>query len=139
MGRIPIRLASRFVVDEPEGRRLFEGLHGLRIRVYELDENSRNTFNSGAEQLLRQLEKQGWEPTIVVREAGELVQVLVKLEEEVLQGMTIVVRENEEATVVNLIGELKPDDLLASMEFIDADLLQGFGGRPIDNPVKPVE
>ncbi len=133
VGRVPLRLAARFAMDTPEGQQLFRGLHGVRVRVYELDERSRSAFNRGAEQLLQQLENQGWEPAIVVRDAGELVQVLVKLEEEILQGMTIVVREKEEATVVNLMGELKPDDLFASAEFFDTDILQSLGDEPADN------
>ena len=132
VGRIPLRLVARFGVDAPDEQQLFRGLHGVRVQVYELDERSRGSFNRGAEQLLHQLEDQGWEPAIIVREAGELVQVLVKLNGETLQGMTIVVREHEEATVVNLMGELKPDDVLASAEFFDVDLLQSLGGEPMD-------
>ena len=133
VGRVPLRIAGRFAMDTPEGQQLFRGLHGVRVRVYELDERSRSAFNTGVEQLLQQLKNEGWEPAVVVREAGELVQILVKLEEEILQGMTIVVREKEEATVVNLMGELKPDDLLASAEFFDTDILQSLGNVPKEN------
>jgi len=132
VGRMPLQLAARFALDEPDDQQLLRGLHGVRVQVYELDERSRGKFNRGAEQLLHQLEDQGWEPAIVVREAGELVQVLVKLDGETLQGMTIVAREKEEATVVNLMGELKPDDVLASAQFFDTDLLQSLGGEAMD-------
>jgi hypothetical protein len=72
------------------------------------------------------LQRQGWEPVAVLREAGETVHMLLKpvVEDDGqrIAGLTVLVADQHEAVVVNVMGDLKPEFFSDTLVALDVDV-----------------
>ena len=69
----------------------------------------------------------GWQPVMLVREEGELVQMFSKTTTRGVQGLTIVSADDEEVVVVNVMGDIKPEhfgDVMVALDVDDAPDVQ---------------
>ncbi|MEE8338962.1 MAG: DUF4252 domain-containing protein, partial [Xanthomonadales bacterium] len=107
--------------ENPEAAELFKRLHGVRVSVFE-----NPSMNEGAVDYVKtissKLNQQGWESVVTVNTDDEQVRIFMKFNGENVEGITVMVLQEDEAVFVNVIGDLKPDELGKVMENFDIDL-----------------
>ena len=67
------------------------------------------------------LSDQGWESVVTVNSADEQVRIFMKLNDEAVDGITVMAVEENEAVFVNIIGDINPEEL-------SKVIIAGFGG-----------
>lgn len=122
VGASLLRLVSALSANEnPEAAELFKRLHGVRVSVFE-----NPSMNEGAVDYVKtissKLNQQGWESVVTVNTDDEQVRIFMKFNGENVEGITVMVLQEDEAVFVNVIGDLKPDELGKVMENFDIDL-----------------
>jgi hypothetical protein len=126
LGPTTLRFAARFLDDDPETQALLRSLDGVRIRIYEVHgDNERIARNF--EHMGDKLSNDGWEPVMLVREEGELVQMYAKPTDTGIQGLTIVSADVTEVVVVNVMGDINPmyySDVMVALDVKDAPEVQ---------------
>lgn len=126
LGPTTLRFAARFLDDEPETQALLRSLDGVRVRTYEvygdIDRITRNVERMGGKLL-----DEGWDPVMLVREEGELVQMYIKSSAKGIHGLTIVSADETEVVVVNVMGDIDPvyyTDVMLALDMDDAPEIQ---------------
>jgi len=107
--------------ESPETSEMISKLKGIRVQIYTLDENpdaARDQFGKTKSSL----KSSGWEPIVQVNEDDEQVLVYMKMIEGHMEGMTVMVVDEEEAVFVNVIGQLNPTELGKVMDSFDVDV-----------------
>ena len=107
--------------ESPETSEMISKLKGIRVQIYTLDENTdaaRDQFGKTKSSL----KSSGWEPIVQVNEDDEQVLVYMKMIEGQMEGMTVMVVDEEEAVFVNVIGQLNPAELGRVMDSFDVDV-----------------
>ena len=107
--------------ESPETSEMISKLKGIRVQIYTLDENTdaaRDQFGKTKSSL----KSSGWEPIVQVNEDDEQVLVYMKMIEGNMEGMTVMVVDEEEAVFVNVIGQLNPAELGRVMDSFDVDV-----------------
>ena len=107
--------------ESPETSEMISKLKGIRVQIYSLDENvdaARDQFGKTKSGL----KSSGWEPLVQVNDDDEQVLVYMKMEEGNMEGMTVMVVDDEEAVFVNVIGQLNPAELGRVMDSFDVDV-----------------
>lgn len=121
IGPTLLRFAARHIEDEPEIRDLLRSLDGVRIRIYEIDRNPSRVASRIGE-ISAHLQADGWEPVMLVRGKGEQTHMLVRLSGSRIRGMTVLTSDGQsEAVVVNLMGEIQPEQFSDVMVALDVD------------------
>jgi len=126
IGPTTLRFAARFLEDDPETQALLRSLDGVRIRIYEVTgDTGRITRNF--ERMGGKLLDDGWDPVMLVREEGELVQMYARLTGGKMRGLTIVSADESEVVVVNVMGDIDPvyySDVMLALNVDDAPEVQ---------------
>ena len=120
LGKTTLRFAARFLDDEPETQALLRSLDGVRIRIYEVNGDT-DRIAQNFDRMGTKLSNDGWQPVMLVREEGELVQMFSKTTASGIQGLTIVSADDEEVVVVNVMGDIKPEHFGDVMLALDVD------------------
>jgi len=107
--------------ESPETSDLISKLKGVRVQVYAIDENA-DAARSQYSKVRGKLKKSGWEPIVQVNEDDEQVLIYMKMDDGNMEGMTVMVVDEEEAVFVNVIGQLNPAELGKVMEAMDVDV-----------------
>lgn len=96
---------------DPAAAKALAGIRGVRLRVYEdLDETA--PVLDTIEQATRMLESEGWERMVYVNDGDDKVRMYVKLGDQKLTGMTVMVFDGGgEAVFVNIDGTIEPATL----------------------------
>lgn len=121
LGPSVLRFAASHIDDEPEVRDLLKSLDGVRIRIYEVDGNAGRVARR-IDDMSRNLQNDGWEPVMLVRKENEATHMLLRTINGRICGMTVLVSDGEsEAVVINLMGDIKPDQFGDVMLALDVD------------------
>ena len=132
IGPALLHFAARHVEDDPETRELLRGLDGVRIRVYEIDGDATRVA-SRMHGMSDRLQAGGWEQVVLVRSEDEQAHMLVKITDGRICGMTVLVSDGEaEAVVINLMGEIRPQQFGDVMLALDFDAAGVEQPRPAD-------
>lgn len=126
LGPTVLRFAARFMDDEPETQALLRSLDGVRIRIYEVHGDT-TRIAENFEHMGSKLNNDGWQPVMLVREEGELVQMYAKPSSGGMRGLTIVSADDEEVVVVNIMGDIDPTyykDVMVALDVDDAPEVQ---------------
>jgi len=116
-----LRFAARQVEDDPETRDLLRGLDGVRIRIYEIDGQAARVA-SRMDRMSQKLQAKGWEQVMLARSGGEQAHMLMRVVDQRIRGMTVLVSDGEsEAVVINLMGELEPRQFAEAITALDID------------------
>jgi len=107
--------------ESPETSELISKLKGIRVQIYSMDEDASAAKNQFGE-TRKGLKSSGWEPIVQINEDDEQVLVYMKMENDNMEGMTVMVVDDEEAVFVNIIGQLNPAELGKVMESFDVDV-----------------
>ena len=68
------------------------------------------------------LQEDGWEPVMLVRQEDEHAHMLLRLVDGQIRGLTVLVLDGDsEAVVVNLMGEIKPEQFGDVMVALDVN------------------
>ena len=121
IGPTLLHFAARYMDDEPELRDLLRSLDGVRIRIYEIDGDAGRVAQR-IFKMSEHLQKDGWEPVLLVREQNEEVHMLLRMVNHHISGMTVLVSDGEsEAVIINLMGEIRPEQFGDLMVALDVD------------------
>ena len=101
-----ISLVAKAAKPNPEVTELLNMLKGVYVRVYE---NDTTTFNELTRHYEDKLEKEKWEIIAKIKEESETVQVRILLGEDTILGLFVMVAGETEITLVNIVGEIKPE------------------------------
>jgi hypothetical protein len=127
-----ISLAAKFVEsEEPEVAKLLRSLQLVRVNVFDLHDELKEATEKRMQDLGAHLDKKGWERIVTVKEkTGEDVGVFVKMRgQEAFEGLVITVTEGrkKEAVFVNIVGDLKPEDVAAVGKALNIEPLRKAG------------
>jgi hypothetical protein len=111
--------------ESPETSELISKLKGIRVQIYGMDENA-GAAKSQFTQVKGDLKSSGWEPIVQINEDSEQVLVYMKHVNGNMEGMTVMVVDNEEAVFVNIIGQLNPAELGKVMDSFDVNVDLGM-------------
>ncbi len=121
IGPALLHFAARHMDEDPETRELLRSLDGVRIRIYEIDGDA-SRVNQRIFTMSQHLQEDGWQPVVLVREQNEEVHMLMRLEGDHISGMTVLVSDGEsEAVIVNLMGEIRPEQFGDVMVALDVE------------------
>jgi Domain of unknown function (DUF4252) len=126
LGKTALRFAAGFLDDDPETQALLRSLDGVRIRTYVVNGDAGNIARK-FERMGNRLDRDGWEPVMLVREDDELVQMFARDSSSGLCGLTIVSADDEEVVVVNIMGNIQPGqfgDVMVALDVEDAPAVQ---------------
>jgi hypothetical protein len=107
--------------EDPEAANIFKRLHGVRVSVFE----NQDIPDEGLEfvkQVSAELGEKGWESVVSVNSADEQVRILMKINEDLVEGITVIAVEQKEAVFVNVIGNISPDEIEKVMSNVNVDI-----------------
>jgi len=127
-----ISLAASFVEDDqPEVAKLLRAVHLVRVNVVGVTEKNRAGLEKRMKEIRGQLDQEGWERVVAVQEKnGEDVCICLKTRnDEALEGVVITVIDGKkkEAVFVNLVGDIKPEQLTAVGKALNIEPLAKAG------------
>ncbi len=122
LGPLPLKL-SRFVMrDDPEISTMLVGVRAVRVYTYEVNGDVARV-QERMEAMRANLMKQGWQQIVAVRDDGELVSALIRMQgEKRIRGLAVLVQDDEDLTLVNVIGDIRPESFSAMMAALDVDV-----------------
>lgn len=120
LGPAVLHFAAKFVDDDPETKALLESLDGVRVRIYEVSGDTGRIQDNFLE-MGAKLDRDGWDPVMLVREEEEMVQMYAMASDEGIAGLTIFSADASEVVVVNIMGEINPDQYGGVMLALNVD------------------
>jgi hypothetical protein len=114
---------------EPDVAQLLQGLHAIRVNVIGLTDENREDVGNRIKAIRAQLDTQGWERIVTVQEKKQDVGVYLKTRsEEAVEGIVVTVLDGKkEAVLVNVVGDIKPEQLALLGERFHIDPLKKVG------------
>jgi phosphoglycolate phosphatase-like HAD superfamily hydrolase len=107
--------------EDPEAAELFKRLQGVRIQVFETA-----GLTEGATDHVKRvgsaLSAQGWESVVTVNSPEEQVRIFMKINGDMVEGITVMAVEEDEAAFINVIGNLNPAELEKVMDNFDMEI-----------------
>jgi hypothetical protein len=107
--------------EDPEAAELFKRLNGVRINVFEGIEVSPEGIDF-VKDVSSKLLGMGWESVVTVNDGTEQVRIFMKIDNDTVHGITVMAVDETEAAFINVIGNLKPDELEKVMDNFDVDI-----------------
>lgn len=122
LGPVPIKLARLVMHGDAEMSSMLEGVKAVRVYTYEVDGDVERVLVR-MEAIRARLVEQGWQQLVAVRDDGELVAALVRMDEPgKIRGMAVILQDGEDLTLVNVIGNIRPENFGAMMGELDIDV-----------------
>jgi len=111
--------AARWFTDidqDPEVKSLLKGIDGIRLLVYKVEDNS-EVFKDSIEQTRKNLLANAWFQVMQVndKESDETELIFMKSNGDIIDGLVVLSLSQTEATFVNVIGDIHPDDFAPLM------------------------
>jgi hypothetical protein len=107
--------------EDPEAAELFQRLNGVRVNVFETQQMADGAVDY-VKDVSSQLSNLGWESVVTVNTADEQVRIFMKIDQDKVQGITVMAVEENEAVFVNVIGSLSAEELGKVMDNFDIEL-----------------
>jgi hypothetical protein len=125
-----ISLAAHFLEkDEPDIAKLLNGLHLVHVNVIGVNEENRSDLENKAQKIRKQLEGHGWERIVMAQQQDQNVAVYLKTEnKDTVQGIVVTVMDgNKQAVFVNVVGNIKPEQLSLIGDRLNIEPLKKLG------------
>lgn len=111
--------AARWFTDidqDPEVKSLLKSIDGIRLLVYKVEDNS-EVFKDSIEQTRKNLLANAWFQVMQVndKESDETELIFMKSNGDIIDGLVVLSLSQTEATFVNVIGDIHPDDFAPLM------------------------
>ena len=117
--------------QEPQAADMLKNLKHVRVNVVELNDANRDATIARVKAVRQQLETQGWSQVVNVREApkGDDVQIFAKTRgAEAIEGLAVtVISGQHEVVLVNIVGDIKPEQIAMLAERLNIEPLKKFG------------
>jgi MoaA/NifB/PqqE/SkfB family radical SAM enzyme len=112
--------------EEPEVADLLKGLEAVRVNVIGLDEGNRKDTEAHVQSIRSELESKGWERIVSAQEKDQDVGVYLRTRgKEAIAGLVVTVVENgKQVVLVNVVGDIRPDQLNALGDKLDIEPLK---------------
>ena len=107
--------------DDDDTTDLFNRLHGVRVNVFSNPTISDDAINY-VKEVSSALKSDGWESVVTVDQQDEQVRVFMKINGDMVEGITVMAVESDEAAFINVIGNLQPEELRRVMDDFDVDI-----------------
>ena len=109
--------------EDEEVANLLTNLQGVRVEVYELNDNTGPALEV-VDEVTEALEDRKWEAVVSVEDDDdERVRIFVNFDEEKISGLVVMaVSRGDEAVFINIIGELDPSQVGKVTEALDLDI-----------------
>jgi hypothetical protein len=124
-----IKLVIQFLPDEErELKDMLAGLKLVRVEVYERKRGFDERFETELAKAAKELDEKDWERIVRVRERDEQAYVYVKPSDnyEWIRGVVVLAMEDDEAVFVNIVGDIKPEDISRIGDHFDIDELDSI-------------
>lgn len=139
LGAPLLKFASAVVAKhDPDAAALLRSLKHVHVNVVGLNDTNRTDATQRVQTFRKELEAQGWQRVVTVREAKKSDDVVVFAKmgaDDSVEGLVVTVLESGEgqAVVVNVVGNIKPEQLAALSKHLD---IQGLDHVKIEAPAK---
>ena len=138
-GSLLILVREAVKEDDPELSDMLANIQYVRVQVFPLDDVDSDQVMVQAKQMAASLEKKGWEIAVRVRDDDEHVYVyLLPGKDNNIEGLVVmVVEEDDEATFVNIVGDVDPAKIGRIGRSFDIDAMDiDFGNFDNDDDDK---
>ena len=133
-----LKMVKAFTKDDPDFAALLANLKQIRVQSFAIDPGKIAELESKTNLTSKKLESMGWSTLVKVRDRkeGSQTYVYMKWKDDKSQGLALMnVDPNKDATFVNIIGEIDPEQLgklsskfnINKLDSLDLDL-RGLGG-----------
>ena len=125
-----ISLGAKFLEkDEPDVARLLGSVQLVRVNVIGLNGENRADIEKRAQKIRKELDSKGWERIVIAQKDDQDVSVYLKTHsKDTVQGVVVLVTEgNKQAVFVNVVGDIKPEQLALLGEKLHIDPLKKIG------------
>jgi len=109
-----ITMASKFVEKEDADiAKVLRGLQSIRVNVIGLDDSNRSAVTERAQSIRKELDSKGLERIVTAQQQTQDVSVYLKSRnKDTVEGLVVVVLDgNNQAVFVNVVGDIKPEQL----------------------------
>lgn len=107
--------------ESPETADMISKLKGVRVQIFSTDSNT-DASKAQFTKVKGNLKSAGWEPIVQINEDDEQVLIYMKMQDGNMEGITVMVIDDEEAVFINVIGQLNPAELGKVMEVLDVSV-----------------
>jgi len=116
--------------EQPEAAKLLRNVQLVRVNVVGLTDENRDEMQKRIEKIRHDLESHGWERNVNVQgKAGEDVGVYTQTRGgETLAGVAVTVMEPKNLVLVNVVGDIRPEQLTALGDSLNIKPLKELGG-----------
>ena len=123
---IAARLAEK---AQPEAAQLLRKLQMVRVNVIGLTDENRGQIQDRIKAIRGDLDAQGWERIVLAQEKHQDVAVFLKTRgEEAVQGLVVIVCDGaKQAVLVNIVGDIRPEQVAELGEKLGIDPLKKVG------------
>lgn len=111
--------------EDPEIGPVFSQLKGVRVSTYATNGNAATAIDE-LTSVKSSLQSANWVPVVQVNNEGEQVQIFLKLNGELIDGLVLMAVDSEEAVFINVLGNIDPMQLSQVMEKFDVDIDPGI-------------
>jgi hypothetical protein len=133
VGRNLLSLAAKLIdKQQPEAAKLLRSVQLVRVNVIGLSDDNRDDIQKRVGNIHTQLGQASWDRIVTVQEGNktEEVSVFVKARgDEALEGLvvTVVDPNGKEAVLVNVVGDIKPEQIAELGEALNINPLKEIG------------
>jgi hypothetical protein len=103
--------ASRY--EDPDLAELLHKLKAIQVRGFALRRSEFDAVTDRANGLAKQLESDGWDTVVRVRDYDENVDIFVRVHDGAIAGMIVmaVSPDDDETFFVNIVGDINPEEI----------------------------
>ncbi len=115
--------------EQPEAAKLLRSVKLVRVNVVGLNEENRDAMEKRVQKIRQDLEGNGWDRNVNVQgKDGEDVGVYTQTRGgETLAGIAVTVIERQNVVLVNIVGDIRPDQITALGESLNIKPLKEIG------------
>ena len=115
--------------EQPEAAKLIRSVRLVRVNVIGLTDQNRDEMEKRVQKIRDDLEEKGWERNVNVQgKDGEDVGVYTKTRGlEALAGVAVTVVDSENLVLVNVVGDISPDQVASLGESLNIKPLKKVG------------
>ncbi|MCE2394799.1 DUF4252 domain-containing protein [Candidatus Poribacteria bacterium] len=113
-----IRLVAKAAKNDQEAAKLLEMLEGVYVRGYRSGDTD---FGEVSRYYKNKLKEEGWEVIAKVKEDDETFEVHTLFDQDIINGLFIMIAETEQTIFVNVFGRINPEQIGELLDSLDVD------------------
>jgi hypothetical protein len=146
LGGALLRLLGSAVEEEDgEFAQLLRGLRSIQVVVYDAEESRAREAAGQIRSVIRDLQKNGWESVVTLRDEGSM-NLLVRSNDELILGLLAAFTDDEGSVgFLNIVGDFDPVQIgrlarqldLQALDGLDLDALEDAADKPENEEREP--